>query len=157
MIVKTKPRSGNAQADRSRIEFQICKRWKSNGKLEWTDDELQREVSRLLQLSRPETSRPLFDCGQAAQDSRSVAFASAAVRECDRREAVLGWLAKCGPLGATRAEIALGIFCQQCAVTRTVLDLINCGEAVELSKKRQSAHGGAGVVVVLSKYQEAAK
>ena len=138
-------------ANREAIEYQLCKFWRSQGKLSWTDAELAMAVDERLQKASP---RPLFDTGAAAAQSRAAAYAKVARNQSDRREDILRLIREAGQAGATRAELSTKLHCQQSSICRPILDLLASGDLVELSDKRTSQYGGAGVVIVLAEFAE---
>lgn len=153
MSIATQPRGGNAKRERERLEFQLCRRWRSQGKLQWTDAELDRAVNDLLQ-PQPATL-PLFDTGEAAKESQRAAFRQACQTASGRRDTVLRLFREAGRSGATRAELAGLIGCQQSDICQVVLELLRSGDLVELTQRRKSQWGGAGIVIVLSEFAEA--
>ncbi len=148
MNLATRPQSGNTERERERIRFQLCRYWRSIGKT-WFDDELERAVNERL---KPTATLPLFDTGEAAKESRANAFRQSERAAGDRRYAALGVFREAGTAGATRAEVSERLHCQQSSICRTVLELIQSGELVELPQKRTSQFGGAGSVVILREF-----
>lgn len=153
MNIVSRPHGRKMELVRARLEREICRGWREAGKNDWTDAELDRAVSERL---RSVTTMPLFDYGAVAVASRAVSHRQATGRAADRRAAVLRLLAAAGAIGATRAELAASLCCQQSSICRSVLGLLRDGEAVEIPRRRQSQHGGVGAVVVLRQFVEAA-
>lgn len=148
-MIAVRTRNGNENQLRERERFRICRAWQQAGKSSWTTAEVEAELDARLRQAKP---MPLFDRGDAAAESRREAAIASQTKAESRRAAVLAALTTAAAKGLTRFELASAVGVQQSSVCRPVLELLRDGEIVELPRRRVSAAGGSGCILVLACY-----
>jgi hypothetical protein len=144
-----------AERERESIRLQVWKLIRNaKGDLP-TDAEVEEAIRLELERRKPKPVQLNFlDTGANAAESRNE---SAARRECGataRRVAALEAFEAAGMRGCTRYELAERLGVQQSSICATVLKLLASNQIVELRKKRCSAVGGEGCVLVLTRFAD---
>lgn len=132
------------------LRVQVWKRLRNSlGRLP-TEEEIAAEID--ATKARRSAQGQLFPAGQEAAKSKAAACKRSNAGRIARRARALEEFERVGSRGLTRFELAERIGCQQSSICSTVIDLILSGDVVELATRRNSAAGGAGVVIVLKRF-----
>ena len=145
-------------ADRKRISSQVVTEWRSAGRYDYSDAEIDAEIDRRyadLSRRRAESRQlqlPLMDVGQVAAKAKRDSCRSTRQARIGRRARVVELLEQAGSRGMTREEIAAAIpKCKDSSVSSPVRYLLDRDLACEPLTRASSA-GIQVAVVVLSQF-----
>lgn len=140
------------QHTRQKLRFQIVRTWRSGGRFDFSDAELNAEVDRRLaaklQNERRQYQLPLADYGAVAAETKRTACKASRQSRINRRQQITDLLEEAGSEGMTREQIAKALDCKEGYVSSPVFYLLKHGEACEPFKRKTSAGFDAGVVML---------
>ena len=141
--------------ERDALRWQIVSEWRSDGRFDYSEAELNTEIDRRLnersvkRLNSKQLALPLFDAGLVSAETRREACKASRQTRINRRFKIRELLDAAGPQGMTREAIAKAIGCKEGGVSQPVKQLIDSGEACEPFATKSSLGFDVAVVVLV--------
>ena len=146
------------ERERSRIRNQVIREWRSAGRYDYTEAELNSEVERRLDALQRKLSEagqaqlPLIDVDQVSTQAKKDACKSSREFRIAIRARIVELLEAAGIDGLTREEMATALNVKEGAVSLPVRYLIDHAETACIVGTRMSQLGHPVGVVVLKKF-----